>query len=77
MSTINAILPVMKHVVYDKNFHFQYHIMKTAQDVPGPLILQKSQQSSVRILSPCPSTTYLVSDRRPCPCSPLQQRLGG
>ena len=28
MSTINAILPVIKHVVYDKNFHFQYHIKK-------------------------------------------------
>ena len=32
MSTINAILPVIKHVVYDKNFHFQYHIKKTAND---------------------------------------------
>ena len=39
--------------------------------------LKMFQQSSVRILSPCPLTTYLVSDRRPCPCSPLQQRLGG
>ena len=32
MSTINAILPVIKNVVYDKNFHFQYHIMKNAKD---------------------------------------------
>ena len=32
MSTINAILPVIKHVVYDKNFHFHYHIKKTAKD---------------------------------------------
>ena len=32
MSTINAILPVIKHVVFDKNFHFQYHIKKTAKD---------------------------------------------
>ena len=28
MSTINVILPVIKHVDYDKNFHFQYHIKK-------------------------------------------------
>ena len=32
MSTINAILPVIKHVVYENNFHFQYHIKKTAKD---------------------------------------------
>ena len=31
MSTINAIVPVIKHVVNYKNFHFQYHIMKTAK----------------------------------------------
>ena len=30
MSTIDAILPVIKHV-YDKNFYFQYHIKKTAK----------------------------------------------
>ena len=32
MSTINAILPVIKHAVNDKNFHFQYHVMKTSKD---------------------------------------------
>ena len=50
MSTINAILPVIKHVVNDKNFYFQYHIMKTTKDYtsflnPGQCTVGSADQS--------------------------------
>ena len=56
----NAILPAIKHVIYDKNFHFQYHIRKTAKDYtsffnPGQCTVALLGQQ----ISPC-----LLSKRR-------------